>query len=90
MKERTEKVDCCLNNNNGAHLFLMFVSKIFVFFFVFSSFMFLCTNVSVVSSTPNDRQTHELLLLDSLGRKPQVGLSYDENDPLISMLGRSK
>lgn len=58
----------------------------YIFYIIF--ILMICCLVTNVDSGPNERQTQELLLLDALGRKPVQGLNYD--DPLISMLGRSK
>lgn len=47
-----------------------------------------CSMVDAGATTPSDRQTRELLLLDSLGRKGIMGSA--DQDTIIEMLGRSR
>lgn len=47
-----------------------------------------CKVVDAGASSPSDRQTRELLLLDSLGKKGIMGSA--DQDTIIEMLGRSR
>lgn len=46
--------------------------------------------ISFVQTVPSQRQTEELMLLDSLGRKGVMGSLENTQGALIDMLGRSR
>lgn len=77
-----------LKNTKKVRRKLLKISEInFCLFGLFSSIIFLSCVIKSVDSIPSDRQRHEILLLDSLGRRSAANQDYDT---FMDMLGRSK